>query len=557
MLYPKQTLLISMLAIISIPVFAATLPNAGQLLQQQSIQPYQPQAEISIEQPEQMQTIQADNKQQVRIEKIRIAGNQSIATADLQALVHDAEGNMQTLADLQQLTKRITAYYQYKGYPYSRAYLPAQNLNEGVLTIAIIEAKYDRIHVNNQADLSPELVQAIVAPLQSGQVIDSATLQQQLKLLNRLDGVQTRNVISAGRYAGTSDLTIDIQPTAKLTGYVGADNYGNEYTKEARFTAGIVLNNALGLGDRLSLDGLTSGNLNFGRLGYEATINGAGTRLGASYSDLSYELGKEYRILDAVGIAQQASVWINQPILLNNRSEVILGVQYDHKRLEDDITVANIYRHRDIHVGRIRLDASQFDDFAGGGLTQIGVAADIGKVVYKNATAALDDKMTAKTQGDFVSASFNVSRLQNLNGSKTQLYASLQAQFSPDNLDSAQQFSVGGASSLAGYENSTLSGSSGYYASAELRQNLYASAHNQFIGKVYVDTATVQHQAREWQGLTGDNKERLHSAGLGLSWLNSSQTQASLSIGFPIGDKLKIIDKQNDAEVWFNVSKHF
>ncbi|ENU18835.1 hypothetical protein F994_02736 [Acinetobacter bohemicus ANC 3994] len=557
MLYPKQTLLISMLAIISVPVFAATLPNAGQLLQQQSIQPYQPQAEITIEQPDQMQTIQADNQQQVRIEKIRIAGNQSIATADLRALVHDAEGNLQTLADLQQLTKRITAYYQYKGYPYSRAYLPAQNLKEGVLTIAIIEAKYDRIHVNNQADLSPELVQAILLPLQSGQVIDSATLQQQLKLLNRLDGVQTRNVISAGRYVGTSDLTIDIQPTAKLTGYVGADNYGNEYTKEVRFTAGIVLNNALGLGDRLSLDGLTSGNLNFGRLGYEATINGAGTRLGASYSDLSYKLGKEYRVLDAVGIAQQASVWINQPVLLNNRSEVILGVQYDHKRLEDDITVADIYRHRDIHVGRIRLDASQFDDFAGGGLTQIGVATEIGKVVYKNATAALDDQMTAKTQGDFVSASLNVSRLQNLNGSKTQLYTSLQAQFSPDNLDSAQQFSVGGASSLAGYQNSTLSGSSGYYASAEIRQNFYASAHNQFTGKVYVDTATVQHQAREWQGLTGDNKERLHSAGLGLNWLNSSQTQASLSIGFPIGAKLKISDKQNDAEVWFNVSKHF
>lgn len=557
MLYPKQTLLISMLAIISVPVFAATLPNAGQLLQQQSIQPYQPQAEITIDQPEQMQTIQADNQQQVRIEKIRIVGNQSIATADLRALVHDAEGNLQTLADLQQLTKRITAYYQYKGYPYSRAYLPAQNLNEGVLTIAIIEAKYDRIHVNNQADLSPELVQAILAPLQSGQVIDSATLQQQLKLLNRLDGIQTRNVISAGRYVGTSDLTIDIQPTAKLTGYVGADNYGNEYTKEARFTAGIVLNNALGLGDRLSLDGLTSGNLNFGRLGYEATINGAGTRLGASYSDLSYELGKEYRVLDAVGIAQQASVWINQPVLLNNRSEVILGVQYDHKRLEDDITVADIYRHRDIHVGRIRLDASQFDDFAGGGLTQIGVATEIGKVVYKNATAALDDQMTAKTQGDFVSASLNVSRLQNLNGSKTQLYTSLQAQFSPDNLDSAQQFSVGGASGLAGYKNSTLSGSSGYYASVELRQNLYASAHNQFTGKVYVDTATVQHQAREWQGLTGDNKESLHSAGLGLNWLNSSQAQASLSIGFPIGAKLKISDKQNDAEVWFSVSKHF
>jgi hemolysin activation/secretion protein len=113
--------------------------------------------------------------------------------------------------------------------------------------------------------------------------------------------------------------------------------------------------------------------------------------------------------------------------------------------------------------------------------------------------AELGDQATAKTQGEFVSAFMNVSRLQNLNGSKTQIYAALQAQYSPDNLDSAQQFSVGGASNIAGYKNSALSGSTGYYVLSELRQSLYASAQNQLAAKIYVDTATVKHQARvEW-----------------------------------------------------------
>ena len=173
-------------------------------------------------------------------------------------------------------------------------------------------------------------------------------------------------MISAGRYPGTSDLTIHIQPEKTLNGYVGLDNYGNEYTHELRLNAGVAANNLLGLGDRLSFDGMTSGNLNFARLGYEATVNAAGTRLGASYSDLDYELGKEYKALDAVGNAQQASIWLSQPVLLNNQSEVVLGAQYDFKRLEDDIEVADLYRDRDIHVGRIRLDASQTDNFAVG-----------------------------------------------------------------------------------------------------------------------------------------------------------------------------------------------
>ncbi|WP_336916751.1 ShlB/FhaC/HecB family hemolysin secretion/activation protein [Acinetobacter modestus] len=557
MLYPKTTLLMSMLSLSSFSVFADNVPNAGLLLQQQTIQQYQPQAEVNIEQPAQMQIAQADAQQQVKVEQIVITGNQSISTVDLHALVADAETKMLTLADLQQLTKRITTYYQQQGYPYSRAYLPVQSLKNGVVKIAILEAKYDRIIINNQTKISPHLIQAILQPLQPGNIIDSATLQQQLKLLNRLDGIQTRNIISAGRYAGTSDLTIDIQPTSSLTGYVGLDNYGNEYTHEVRLNAGVAVNNALGLGDRLTVDGMTSGNLNFGRLGYEATINGVGTRLGASYSDLAYELGKEYKALDATGTAQQISVWLNQPVLLNNRSEVILGLQYDHKRLKDDINVAEIYRDRNIDVGRIRLDASQYDDFAGGGLTQLGVATDIGRVNFKNAMAELGDQATAKTQGEFVSAFMNVSRLQNLNGSKTQIYAALQAQYSPDNLDSAQQFSVGGASNIAGYKNSALSGSTGYYVLSELRQSLYASAQNQLAAKIYVDTAMVKHQAREWSGLTGKNIEQISSAGFGLNWSNAMQWQAALTVGFPIGAQPDSVDKRNDVEAWLNLSKRF
>ena len=160
MLYPKTTLLMSMLSLSSFPVFADNVPNAGLLLQHQTIQQYQPQAEVNIEQPAQMQIAQADAQQQVKVEQIVITGNQSISTTDLHALVADAETKMLTLADLQQLTKRITTYYQQQGYPYSRAYLPVQSLKNGVVKIAILEAKYDRIIINNQTKTSPQLIEA-------------------------------------------------------------------------------------------------------------------------------------------------------------------------------------------------------------------------------------------------------------------------------------------------------------------------------------------------------------------------------------------------------------
>ena len=92
---------------------------------------------------------------------------------------------------------------------------------------------------------------------------------------------------------------------------------------------------------------------------------------------------------------------------------------------------------------------------------------------------------------------------------------------------------------------------------SELRQSLYASAQNQLAAKIYVDTATVKHQAREWSGLTGKNIEQISSAGFELNWSNAMQWQAALTVGFPIGSQPDSVDKRNDVEAWLNLSKRF
>ena len=558
MLSSKKTLLLSTFAFTSCPIWANVLPDAGVLLKQQQItQPFTPQAEVNIEVPDQHQGILLDDQQQIQVTQIIIQGNEHISEAKLSVLTTPKVGQMLTLSDLQQLTQDITNFYKSEGYAYTRAYLPAQNLANGIVKIAILEAKYDRIQVQNNSNTSDELIQSILSPLQSGQIIETDVLQQQLMILGRLSGVETRNVISAGRHLGTSDLTIYVEDGKKATAYVGVDNFGNEYTREWRLNAGASAYNIFGLGDELSVNTMSSIDLNFARLNYETMINGSGTRLGASYSYLDYDLIKEYKDLEAVGSAQQASTWVSQPVLLNNQTEVVLAAQYDFKRLEDDIRVADLYRHRDIHVGQIRLDVAQRDDFAGGGLTQFGVSSDFGYVNYKNNAAKSSDLATSNTQGSFRTAALNLSRLQNLGDSSTQLYAELRAQYSPDNLDSAQQFTVGGVGSVAGYQNSALGGSTGYYALAELKQNLHHSNNHLISGKVYADTANIKRQATTWKGLTGDNQEQIHSVGLGLNWSHVSKLSASLVIGVPIGSKPASLGERNNAEAWFSMNKQF
>lgn len=558
---PKKALSLSIatVTLLSTASFAAPAPNAGQLLQEQ--QPLNqlatPQDKVAIETTK-ATTPQADDQQHIQVNRIVIEGNTAIATAKLHAIVADAEGKPQTLAQLWKLAQRITDAYKQQGYAYSRAYLPQQTLNNGTVRIAVLEARYQQTEINNHSRTQAWLLNATVAPLQTGQQINNQQLEQQLKLLNRLNGVTTRNVLSPGEQTGTSQLDIDVENNNLLSGYIGADNYGNRYTKEARYNAGLSLNNLLGLGDVLSLDGMTTGKaLNYGKVGYEFTFTGMGTRAGASYSRLDYELGKELKALGTEGKAEQSSVWLSQPALLSNTSEVILSVQYDHKKLEDDIPLSQYYKHRNIDLLTARLDASHYDQWAGGGLNQLSAATRFGRVKFKNDEAEFIDAQTAKTGDDFYAVNLSLSRLQNLGSYGTQAFIGLSGQYSPYNLDSAEQYMGGGPFSVRGYESSQFSGSSGYMANLELRQRLYQDKRNQLGAKIFIDSADVTLNADKWIGVTGDNTARLSSAGLGLSWFNIWNIQANAEVAFPIGNTPKQMQDRDDHQYWLSLRKTF
>lgn len=537
---------------------AAPAPNAGQLLQQQQQgQIPEPQAAVEVDSPA-VGTAPTATDIQVSVQKIEISGNSRFSTAQLHQLVADAEGQQLNLNQLWQVAQSITQYYQQHGYAYSRAYLPQQNLSQGIVRIQVLEAYYDQTVINNQSRTQNWLVQHTVAPLKQGERINSDQMQQQLKLLNRLKGVNTRNVLTPGATVGSSQLNVQAENSALLGGYVGADNFGNEYTGRARGTAGISAYNLAGLGDELSLDVMTAGErMNYGRVGYAFTFTGMGTRAGASYSYLDYELGKELKTLGAEGNAAQSSVFISQPALLTNNAEVLFTLQYDHKQLEDDINLNQYFKHRDIDVLTARLDGSQFDSFMGGGLTQYGASTSFGRVKFKNADAAALDEQTAHTAGDYYTASLNLSRLQNLGSKGTQGYLGLYGQYSPYNLDSAEQYLGGGPFNVRGYESSQFAGSTGYYATAELRQRLFADAQHQVGGKVFVDTAEVTLNAEKWTGVTGDNTARLSSAGLGLSWSSAWNIQANAEVAFPIGHTPSQLDDRDDHQYWLSIRKYF
>ena len=252
--------------------------------------------------------------------KIEIIGNTIFETTTLNALISNAVGKRQSIAQIFALAGRITDFYQTNGYPLSRAIIPEQPIHQGKLTIKVIEARFGKITIANNSRVNDYLLKDAISSLQSGRIIKESELDHALLLLSDIPGILVNPTLSTGSVAGTSNLLLNISPTTVSANSVGTDNYGNSYTGQENIRANMSIYNPLKMGDVITLNALSSGvGLNYGRVAYESFINGSGARLGISGSTVRYKIGGSLVNLNASGSATIISAW-SKNVLLRSRN---------------------------------------------------------------------------------------------------------------------------------------------------------------------------------------------------------------------------------------------
>jgi len=488
------------------------------------------------------------------VNTIELSGNAAFDTPTLHALVAQTEGTSMTLAQLGQVAARITDYYRGHGYPLARAIIPAQTIQAGVVRIEIIEARYGQISLDNHSRVIDPLLQATLSPLQSGQTISDAPLNHALLLLADVPGVAVIATLKPGEAVGTSDLQVSADPTPAVTGNVALDNDGNRYTGRARLGGTVSLIDPAHLGDTLSLTGLTSSDMDYGSLTYEALLDGAGTRLGGSYSALRYVLGDTLAPLDGHGSAEVESLWIKHPFLRTVDANLYGQIQYDHKQLDDAIGTSALHTDRHLDDGTASVAGDLRDSLLTGGINTWSLGWTSGRLGFDNANAQLADAATADTQGRFSLWNANFSRLQHLSASNA-VYVTIAGQWSNANLDPAEKMVAGGAYTVRAYDMGALSGDSGVLVSAEFRHELGELWRGPLQIVAFADTEHVTINHTVWAA--GPNAATLNGAGLGLNWSWPGKWNAKAYVAVPLGPAPVLIGSNNSARIWLSLNKGF
>jgi hemolysin activation/secretion protein len=165
-IYPIKPMALAIAWVVAAaPVYAQTSrPNAGQLLQQTAPAvpaPTQGQNQGVIA-PAAPGAPQSESTAAVHVQTIRFLGNTHIDEASLRKAIGQigrVEGTSATLAQLQALADAVTDYYRQHGYFVAVAYVPRQTVDDGVVTIQVLEGKLDQVHVNRSGGYDPARVQ--------------------------------------------------------------------------------------------------------------------------------------------------------------------------------------------------------------------------------------------------------------------------------------------------------------------------------------------------------------------------------------------------------------
>lgn len=542
------------------PNLAAQVPGAGAQLRQvtppASVPPPASTPTIRIEETPAADA-SADATMRVRVFQLRVSGAHAFAEEELLALTGFVPGSDLTLAELHAMAARIGAHYRSEGYFVARATLPAQEIVNGVVTIAVSEGVYGDVTLRDESGLSRGVTEGQLQGLERGDTIQLEPLEERLLRLSDIPGVTVRSTLVPGSAPGSSDLLVDVVPGRRFGGYVSIDNGGNPHTGEWLFGAGIDFYNPLGFGDVASLQAITSGDgLDYARASYEAMFGRA--TAGIAYSHLDYRLGNQFEVLGANGTADVASLYGSYPLIRSRRANLDLGAIVEHRRLEDRLDLFPADGRRvDIDVAGLSLSGNRQDDFGGGGTNYFHVALSFGSVDIRTPAALAIDELTARTNGSYAKAWFNVSRLQRVTDTLS-VHGSLTGQLASGNLDASEKFVLGGIAGIRGYPQGEAFGDEGYLASVEARW-LLGGLSSRMPGDVhllgFVEGGHVRISKDPWDA--SPNTRDLGAAGVGASWSDPGRYAVRAVYAVPLGGEEAISAEHESGRFWLQAIRYF
>ena len=493
------------LSLVALSAAAQTAPDAGSLRQQIERDRALPlPRKTAPERPTTPEPMQPTAGVSITVKQFRFAGNTLLSAAQLTPVLAGYLNRPLSFTQLEEAAVEVATTYRNAGW-LVRAFLPKQDVTDGVLTIHIVEARFGGASLDGTEPrrLKFAQVQRIFAVQQpTGQLLNADALDRALLLADDLPGVAVAGNLVQGLNEGETGISLKLSDEALASVEASVDNAGSRSTGPERLNATLYLSSPAGWGDQIAATATHTEGSDYLRTGTTVPLGNDGWRAGASVSYLRYRLvAPEFAALNGLGTSDSVGLEASYPLIRSRARNLSLNLNLERKRFnnESNEQVQSDYTSNSASVG---LSGNSFDTAGGGGAN----SASLTLVAGTMALGSLQAGENAEREGSFTKLRYALSRQQTLSNALS-LYGNLSGQSASTTLDSSERLSLGGNGGVRAYPSGEATGSNGQLAALELRWRVSPSA-----------TVTGFYDWGHVSNDDGSPSYSLQGAGLGVSW---------------------------------------
>ncbi len=500
-----------------------------------------------------------ESAEKALITKINVTGFTILSDKEINAIIAPFENKELTMKDMQHVANLITDAYRQKGYVNSTAYLPPQDIKQGVLEIKVVEVLTGNVEIKGNRYFKTSLLRQKIH-LKAGEPFNYNVLKEGITEINKQPDRNAHAVLMPGKEPRSTDVVLEVKDRLPLHAGFSYDNFGSRYINKNRYGVNLADDNLFGWDDKLSAQFQATEASRYSSEGVNYALPvGKSWEAGFSAYFSKVKLGRELEDYDIVGKSRMYGVYARNAFINKEDLDINLNFGLDDKDVINS-QQGEVTSHDRLFVAKTGFDVDVADQDS---RTLSTYELDAGLPHVLGSMSAKDpDASVNGAGGKFVKHTINLLRLQSLPWS-TQVLWKNQLQVSPYVLPSVEQFQIGGIANVRGYAPATAVGDSGFATTLEWSLPVYPVSKNVQVpfskAKLYDALRLAvfyDYASSHLREPSGDTKKNatLRSVGCGLRFNLPENFALKLDLAWPSAKKPSDHDT---LHTWLQVSKNF
>ena len=457
------------------------------------------------------------------IDRYRVEGNTLLKSDAIAKILQPYVGKQKDFADVQRALEALQIAYQKAGWGAVQVTLPEQELERGEVRFEVIETRLGKIEIQGNEHFDAANVRRSVPSLKPGETPNSFAVSRSLKVANENPVKQSQVSLKAGSKDGEVDATIKVVDDNPRKYSVSLDNTGTGNTGQIRLGLGFQHSNLWNRDHQLTFQYITNpehpNKVTVLGLGYHVPLYGRGDSMDLvlGYSTVDSGTVQQLFNVSGAGLIVLGRYNLNLNRIEDYEHKVTFGI--DYKSFQNQVLINGTSLVPDItlhpvsiaYSGELRREKSTLNFYTGLTYNPLPGGND----------AAQSDFRASRGGDGGASAEYVIWRYgvnyQRLFLNDWTLRLAANAQTTRNALVAGEQFGLGGANSVRGFNERTYSNDKGHQATVEVYTPDIASKIGFAGGRLkllaFYDTGTLSRnflQIGEQSGLSAD------SIGLGI-----------------------------------------